>query len=107
MAKYNAEEREILRLSGVFEGMANTEWWGEYRKILLAQIETRERLVLLPLSERNSAIEGIDFQTRAASQETIKGAIIGLRLALAIPDLTMKHASDIVADHSSGDPDDA
>lgn len=103
MAEYNAEEREILRLSRAFEGMTGSEWWQEYAKILQSQIVTRERIALLPLSEKNPAFEGMDFSTRAASQETIKGAIIGLRLALAIPELTMKHAADIVGEHSPKD----
>lgn len=107
MAEYNKEEREILRLSRQFGGMTGSEWWKEYATILRAQIETRERLVMLPLSEKNQAFEGMDFTTRAASLETIKGAIIGLRLALAIPELTMKHASDIVAEHSPEDTEDA
>jgi len=107
LAEYNAEEREILRLAKAFEGMKGAEWWQEYEKILRAQIETRERIALLPLSEKNPAFEGLDFATRTANQETIKGAIIGLRLALAIPDLTIKHAADITAEHSPEETEDA
>ena len=70
-------------------------------RIVQAQIETRELLLRTPLSENSEVFKGMDFMTRAASQETIKGAVIGLRLALSIPELTIKHGSDIVAEHGA------
>lgn len=105
MVEYNEEERYVLRLANEFREMEATSWWKEFKRIVEVQISTRERLVMLPLSERNPAFEGMDFTTRAASLETIKGAIIGLRLALSIPAETISHATDIVKDHSGVDED--
>ena len=105
MVDYNAEEKAILRLARAFREMEATEWWKEYEKIVRAQIDTRETLLRLPLSETNEAFKGMDFMTRAASQETIKGAVIGLRLALSIPSLTIKHGSDILRDHGGVNED--
>lgn len=99
MSDFNVEEKAILRLAESFREMEGTAWWKEYEKIIRAQIEIREALLRIPLSEANEAFKGMDFVTRAASQEIIKGAIIGLRLALSIPSLTIKHGSDIVQEH--------
>lgn len=96
MADYSTEEKQVLRLAEHFRSMVETEWWKEYRKVLDEQIRQRELLVSLPLSDKSPAFEGLDFMTRASKIETLKGAIIGLRLALSIPDLTIGHSKDIV-----------
>lgn len=97
---YNDEERHVLRLSANFKEMVSTDWWKEYERIIRAQIADRESVLLLPISEQHPKFMGMDFTTRAASLETIKGAIIGLRLALSIPSATITHAQDIRKEHS-------
>lgn len=102
---YGTDEKQVLRLAAHFREMVATDWWKEYVRILDAQISDREQLLLLPVSEQHPKFQGMDFQTRAVSLETIKGAIIGLRLAKTIPSATIDHASDIVRDHSVGEED--
>lgn len=92
----SAEERSILRIAKLFEEMVATEAWKEYRKILESQVSERERLALMPLAEMQG-----DFYGRAAHMECIKGAIIGLRLALSIPASTIDHAKDILREEKS------
>lgn len=105
---YNTEEVHVLRLARHFKDMGETEWWREYAKVLQAQIVEREKLLLTPLGDQHPAFEGLDFTTRAVKLEAIKGAIIGLRLALSIPSDTMSHADAIRAEHSlTKDDDDA
>jgi hypothetical protein len=101
----NAKERSVLQLAKEFSEMVQTKWWREYCRILDAQIKDRETLLLLPVSEKHPKFDGMDFQTRAVSLETIKGAVIALRLAKAIPDATIAHAKDIIADHAGVDED--
>lgn len=105
MAEYTPEERSVLALAREFRDMVETKYWQEYCRILDAQISDREMLLLLPVSEKHPKFDGMDFQTRAVSLETIKGAVIALRLAKAIPHATIEHAKAIISDHSGVDED--
>lgn len=104
---YNRDETHVLRLSRLFDDMTSTEGWKEYEKVLRAQIKDRELLVGIPISTDNPAFAGMDFTTRVAAVEVIKGALIGLNLALSLPSATMKHAKDIVTEHSPKEKTDA
>ncbi len=104
---FNPDERHVLRLAEHFRSMTATEWWKEFEKILLTQIAERERILLTPISANHEAFKGQDFTTRVVQLETIKGAIIGLKLALSIPSDTINHASSIRAEHSPDGVDDA
>lgn len=99
---FSTDEKQILRLSKNMQDLVATEGWREYEKVIKLQIADRERLVTVPLSSAIPAFEGMDFTTRAAHVEVVKGALIGLRLALDLPSATIKHASDIRAEHSPG-----
>lgn len=97
---FNKDETHVLRLARHFRDMVETEWWREFEKLVQMQIAMRERVLLTPLGDQNPAFDGLDFTSRAVKMEAIKGAIIGLRLALSIPSDTINHAADIRAEHS-------
>lgn len=112
--EYNAEEREILRLAKFAKDMIETDWWKSYRKIIETQIATREAILLTPLTDiapkqlQMLGDSGLpvsmeapwDFETRVMKSELLKGAVIGLKLALSIPQATIDHSAAILAEHS-------
>ena len=87
---------QILPMAERFRELIETKAWKEYSAILRAQIAEREDLLHRPLHDLQSPnlLSG-DFFGRAAAAESIKGAIIGLSLALSIPLSTIQHADDI------------
>jgi hypothetical protein len=74
------EERAEIRTADVIRGMLNTEGWKVYKKILEAHLE----------GERNKreapAEKELDGIAQILRSESAKGAIMGLRLALSIPE---------------------
>lgn len=103
---YNKEETEVLRQARHLRDLLEHPAWKEYVKILEAQIALREQILLLPmaaLSSASSEFQGMDYQSRLAHLESIKGALIGLRLCRDLPQTTVDQARDIVRDH--GEPE--
>lgn len=92
---FEPEEKEILRWATAMKDLLGTEGWKTFEEIVKRQIDTRQMLLVTPLSASVPAFAGMDFTTRAAHLETIKGAIIGLRLALDTPPAIIKQATDI------------
>ena len=100
---FNREEVQVLRQARILREFIESEGWREYEKILKAQIETRQLVITTPLSERLPAFEGMDFTTRAVAVEVVKGALIGLNLALSIPQSTIAHGKEIMQEHEGAD----
>lgn len=97
---YTAEEREILRFARFAKEVVDSEFWKVYERTLLAQIAQREQVLLTPLTDIPlQPGEVWDFNTRVMKSELIKGAVIGLRLALSIPKATIDHAATIVREY--------
>lgn len=99
-SNYNADEREILRRSRLMKELLDHPAWKEYVAIQEAQIKTREIIIRTPLSDLPEALRSLDFMSRAAAMESIKGAIIGLTLARDTPQSIIAHAKEIVREHS-------
>jgi hypothetical protein len=99
---YNEEETAVLRQARHLRDMVESEGWKVYLQILDVQIATRESLIMLPMSVLSQASEefkGMDYQSKQAQLESIKGALIALRLCKAIPQTTIEQARDIARDH--------
>ena len=74
------EERAEIRTADVIRGMLATEGWKVYKKILETHLQGKRNEFEAP-SERE--LDGIAQILRS---ESAKGAIMGLRLALSIPE---------------------
>lgn len=111
---YTAEERQILKQGREFSDLVGSPGWKAFEALIQAHIATRERIILLPITEvAPKHISGVgadgqpqvgeapwDFYTRAASLEVIKGALIGLKLSLSLVTTTMQQAKEIADQHS-------
>jgi hypothetical protein len=78
--EFSREERAELRTGKTIRLLVNTEGWQLYKKILETHL----------LGKRNEyeqpAESGFDGIAQVLRAESAKGAIMGLRLALSIPD---------------------
>lgn len=105
-AVYNQEEIEVLRQARYLRDLVESPGWKEYLKILEAQIKFREGLIMLPISvlEQASAdFKGMDYQSKQAQLESIKGALIAIKLCRDLPQHTIEAAQEIVRDHRDGE----
>jgi hypothetical protein len=92
------EEAYILKQARLFRDMIASAPWQEFVRVLDAQIATRLKLVESPLHDLPETVisKGADLAARAAVMESIKGAVIGLRLARSLPESTISAADDIM-----------
>lgn len=90
-------EQQIVSQMKVLEELLETKGWKNYEAVLRIQLAERYKLLRTPLSEVN----GPDGLTRVAVLETVKGAIIGLELALSLPRNTIEHGKQILADRAA------
>ena len=88
-----SEQKSVKTLARLMGEMMATEGWKEYIKIIEEQIKTRELILLTPSHELPQQV-GFDYVARAASQECIKGALIGLKLARDMPSAIIADAKD-------------
>jgi len=76
----STEEKAELRTGRTIKHWINTDGWKVYRAILEAHLATKRAELEQP------AEISADGLAQALRFEAVKGAIMGLRLALAIPD---------------------
>ena len=93
------QEEEILKLAGLMRELVTQPAWIAYVQTLRAQVSDRQRLLQAPLHEA-SVKQGDgtlvqDFVAKAAVMETVKGAVIGLELAIRLPSSIIDHANSI------------
>lgn len=99
--QYNKEEKQVMRAARAFEDMVSTDGWKHFVSTLEAQIAERMQIIQTPLHALpGPQFANMDMMGRATALESVKGAVIGLRLALSLPSATMNHAKQIVVDHS-------
>ena len=98
--EYDAEERRVLRLRRAMEDLTASPAWREYEAILKAQISVRENTILNEPAASNGPTDPLG---RLLQLETIKGALIGLKLALSTPQTIIAEAKEIVAARNSND----
>lgn len=98
--EYSKEELEVLKQARIYREGLDSELWRMHDKILAEQIALRERVLATPMhSLQSDEFRGMDFMAKAAQLESVKGAIIGLKLARELPELTLRHAQAIREDH--------
>lgn len=92
------EEILILKQARLIKEMAETEGWKEFQKILEAQVATRLSIIVSPFHSLpdNSGYQGMDLAAKAAAIESVKGAVIGLRLAINLPASIIESAKEIM-----------
>lgn len=93
------EEVQILKQARLVKEMIETEGWKALCEVLRAQILTRELLIRRPLHDLpHEQFPGMDLASKAAAVEAIKGAVIGLNLALSLPESIINSANEIMAE---------
>lgn len=92
MAEYDAEDRELLRLNAAMKDLIGTKMWETYTKIIESQIATREAIIL-----DNPASLASDPMVRLLEIEQIKGARLGLKLALSTPQQIIDDTKAMIA----------
>jgi hypothetical protein len=98
--RLNESETGLLKMAAIFKehghALRKNEAYQLWEQVLQEQIAVRVGLLQVPVADQANA-QGLDFQTRAARQEVIKGALIGLRLALNLIPNTIAQADEIAA----------
>lgn len=89
MTEYNEAERELLRQAKAMREIFDSKAWNVYSALLESQIQTRADLIL------NSPAGSMS----EAETERIKGARLGLMLALDNVKTIIGAAKEIVASH--------
>ena len=90
---YNEAEREILRQARDMSDLYGSKAWKAYASLLESQIATREALIMDSAPGTHTELE----------LERIKGARLGLRLALDNLKTIMDVAKEIRASHQGSD----
>lgn len=90
----------------VMQGLLKTEAWQEYARVLSEMILIREQIIGVPLHERHDLM-GMDFAGRAGAIESVKGALIGLKLARDLPQAIINAMKDTRPANDEGDEPDA
>lgn len=93
---YKPEEVQILKQARLFRDLVAMEAWKELEKLLKANIETRKSILVTPLDQIGGIPSDTPFDVRAAKMEVIKGAVIGLNLAVQLPHATIAEAENII-----------
>lgn len=95
------DQVRLLKTERLFRDMLRTEGWSEYQKILRDMVEMRTAAILQPLHMASSdQVPGGDFVARSAALESMKGALIGLKLALDLPSTILSEADEIRKRHN-------
>jgi hypothetical protein len=93
---------DVKRLAHQLTDMMETRGWVEYVKIVQSQIHEREKLVLGPLHDVTlNNTPAANLQEKMIALESLKGAIIGLRLAIDTPQSIIQHARDIMREEGN------
>ena len=94
MSDYDEEERRLLKMKRSIEDIYNTEGWKAYAALLEAQINERAKIVL------QQDLEGTgEPLVMLLRLERVKGAIMGLKLALDNPRLIIEQGQAILTAH--------
>jgi len=101
------DERQIVRQGRLFRELLESPGWKEYEKLIASHIASRQRELDAPILVKDEKFQMMDAGTKLAIGESVKGAIIALRLALAIPAATVEQAKEIARAGGADDDDGA
>lgn len=99
---YSESEVEVLKQARLLREIVGTAGWQEFCKILEAQIKVREEMLLAPaaiLASKWPEFKDLDHAGRLAHLESIKGALIGIKLCRDLPQITIDDARAIQDEH--------
>ena len=102
MADYGEEERELLRQAAAMRDLIDTKPWNVYKSVLESQIKTREQILL-----DEPASGGASPMERLLQLEQVKGARLGLKLALETVDLIIADSKAMVNREAGESEDEA
>jgi len=94
---YTEEERELLRQAKAMREIIDTKAWQIYAVIIESQIKTRESIIM-------DSAPGV---VEPLALEHIKGARLGLRLALDTVKQIIADVADLTAQESDSDEGEA
>lgn len=110
------DEMDLVRGGRELADMMRTPGWKVLERILQSHIDTRMQKLLMPLHDFQrlsgvshngvAAAEAMDGQSAVLAQECIKGALIGLRLALSMPSTIVNEADALRARATQGEDHD-
>ena len=95
------DQVQMLKLGRQMRDGVNTEFWKAMQSVIQSHITTREAIVHAPLHTLPSEFAQGDFATRAVALESVKGALIALKLVATLPDTIIAQASEIAKENSS------
>lgn len=91
---FSKDEVVLLKQARELEEMMNTPGWKTYVGIISEQLQVRQNLMVLPGSSLPES-NGWDGMTRYGALEHVKGAYMGLRLALSTPQTIVNEAKEL------------
>lgn len=96
MPSLSKDEIELLKAARELSALLSTDGWKTLRGIIERQIATRQAIVDRPFHDIKH-LDGValDGMTRLAAFEHLKGAILGLRLALDTPQTIVREAEPL------------
>jgi len=94
MAEYDEEDRRLLKMKRAMDDFYGTPGWKVFAELVEAQIKEREKIVLQ--QDIEGGMEPIVMLLRL---ERVKGAIMGLKLALENPRLIIEQGQAILTAH--------
>ncbi len=99
MPPLSLEQTNILKLGRVMRDGVGTEFWKEFQNVIRYQIMERENILHTPLHALPPQVCAAmgDFAGKAAAQESIKGALIALKLVLTLPDTIIMQATELAS----------
>lgn len=103
MAEVSKEELRLAADGREVADMLRSKGWAVFERVLNAQIKVRQDMLLLPSHELKHESGMLDGVSRMLAQECVKGALIGLRLALATPSAMVAQADEIRSRANSGE----
>lgn len=86
-------EEDMRRLAARMKDLVENKYWQDYKQVVQRMISVREELTQAPLI--TVLPEYADLQSKMIALESVKGAIIGLKLALTFPESIIQHAADV------------
>lgn len=96
---WKSTETELLKQAAIFKeffpALQKNKAFELWQQLMISQIETRMQILTTPLADVANS-QGMDAATRAMRMEVVKGAVIGLRLALTTIPQTIAQADDLL-----------
>jgi hypothetical protein len=91
------EDAEIVKTARDMSDHIRTDAWKVVENTLKKQVEERLMVLSRPMHSLGGLPEfvALDYASKAAALESIKGAIVGLRLAMDLPHAIIRHSDQI------------